>query len=252
MERCPIIAANWKMNITKSEAKVFIDSFIPLVSKNKTVEKVICPPATSIDSTINLLKGTDILVGGQNIYFEENGAFTGENSAAMLKDLGCTYVILGHSERRSIFNESNEIINKKIKRALLSGLKVILCIGETLSERESNQTEIVITNHIKGSLKDISKSDMKNIVIAYEPVWAIGTGKTATPLQAEEAHAYTRKLISELYDIETAKAIRIQYGGSVKPDNVKELMNQPNIDGALVGGASLKPDSFAKLINYAD
>ncbi|EKD27529.1 MAG: triosephosphate isomerase [uncultured bacterium] len=250
MTRQAIIAANWKMNITASESEAFIKSFLPLVKDNKSTEIVICPPASTLDRVRTSIKNTNMLLGGQNIYFEKDGAFTGENSAAMLLDLDCKYVILGHSERRAIFNETNDIINKKIRHALASGLKAIVCVGETLAQREAGKTTDVIEDHVANSLKGLSKDDMKNIVIAYEPVWAIGTGKTATPEQAEEAHAFTRDLLKKLFGTEVANHVRIQYGGSVKPDNIKELMGKANIDGALVGGASLKPDSFSKIVNY--
>lgn len=244
------MAANWKMNITPSEAEKFVAEFIPLVKNNTQVEIVLCPSAPTIDRVSKLVKGTNILVGGQNIHFEANGAFTGENNAAMLLDLKCTYVILGHSERRTLFGETNEIINKKVKKALESGLSAIVCVGETLAEREAGKTEKVLEDHVLNSLKGFTKEQFAKIVIAYEPVWAIGTGKTATPEQAEEAHAYIRKLLAGMIGQEGASAVRIQYGGSVKPENVKELMSKENIDGALVGGASLKADSFAKIVNY--
>lgn len=250
MARQPIIAANWKMNITPNEAETFMAEFIPLVNDSVNVDIVLCPSALVVDRVSRKAQGTNISVGGQNVYFEQSGAYTGENSVVMLNDLQCEYVILGHSERRAIFGESNEVINKKVKLALKSGLKVILCIGESLEQREADETESVIEDHITNSLKDLTTEDMENIIIAYEPVWAIGTGKTATPEQAEEAHAFTRELIGKLFDDNTKDAVRIQYGGSVKPDNVKELMSKENIDGALVGGASLKAESFSKIVNF--
>jgi len=244
MARQPIIAANWKMNITPNEAEIFMSEFIPLVNNSVNVDIVICPSALVVDRVATKAKGTNISVGGQNVYFEKSGAYTGENSVSMLNDLQCEYVILGHSERRAIFGESNEVINKKVKLALASGLKVILCIGESLEQREAGETEKVIEDHITNSLKDLTVIDMQNIIIAYEPVWAIGTGKTATPDQAEAAHAFTRELIGKLFDDATKDAVRIQYGGSV------ELMSKENIDGALVGGASLKAESFSQIVNF--
>ncbi|MBN2143772.1 MAG: triose-phosphate isomerase [Candidatus Aureabacteria bacterium] len=239
------------MNITPSESEGFVKAFIPLVKDNREVEIVLCPSSPTIERVTRSLKDAqNIKTGGQNIYFEVNGAFTGETSASMLKDLGCSYVILGHSERREIFHETNDMVNKKVKKALQTGLSCIVCVGEKLSERQNGRTESVVKDHVTNSLANFSKDDMKNIVIAYEPVWAIGTGVNATPEQAEEVHVFIRGLLKDMFDEETAEATRIQYGGSVKPENIKELMAQKNIDGALVGGASLKPDSFAKIVNY--
>jgi triosephosphate isomerase (TIM) len=251
VNRTPIIAANWKMNITPCESEGFLRQFIPLVGNKHDVEIVLCPPAPSIDRVASLLKGVkNIKTGGQNIYFEASGAFTGETSAAMLKDLGCSHVILGHSERRSIFHETNEMVNKKVRRALDSGLSCIVCVGETLAEREQGLMEKVVKDHVANSLANLSLPDMEKVVIAYEPVWAIGTGRNATPAQAQEVHQFIRGLLKDLFNTETADATRIQYGGSVKPDNISELMAQHDIDGALVGGASMKADSFGKIVNY--
>lgn len=248
--RKPVIAANWKMNMLPSESESFTADFIPLVKDNENVEIILCPSACSADRVANNLKNSNVKLGIQNVYTETAGAFTGENSVLMAKDLGCEYIILGHSERRSIFGESSALINKKIRTVLDNGLKVILCIGETLEERESGIMEKVLKEQITESLADISTADMEDIVIAYEPVWAIGTGKTATPDQAQDAHAFVRATVKDLLGNATAEAVRIQYGGSVKADNVKELMGQPDIDGALVGGASLKADSFAAIVNF--
>lgn len=250
MKRRPVIAANWKMNINASEAEKFLAEFLPLVKNNSSVEIVVCPAAPALDRTTRASKGSNVSIGAQNMYFEANGAFTGENSAAMLLDLGCKYVILGHSERRTIFGETNELINKKVKKALESGLLPIVCVGETLSEREAGKMGKVLEDHVLNSLKGFSADDFKKIIIAYEPVWAIGTGKTATPDQAEEAHKYIRGLLIKMIGKEAADTVRIQYGGSVKPENTKELMGKENIDGALVGGASMKADSFAKIVNF--
>jgi len=252
VSRKPVIAANWKMNHTPKETEAFITRFLPLVSANTTTEIILCPSYTCLDRARNMLQdsASQVLLGGQNLYQEENGAFTGETSASMLLETGCTYVILGHSERRSIFNESNDWINKKIKFALETGLKVIFCVGETLTEREANQTEAVLTDHVNNGLLGLDARAMQNIVVAYEPVWAIGTGKTATPEQAEEAHAFIRSLLKKNFNETVSFETRIQYGGSVKPENASHLMSKPNIDGALVGGASLKADSFADIVNF--
>tara|TARA_Y100000310_G_scaffold341089_1_gene439086 strand:+ start:22918 stop:23625 length:708 start_codon:yes stop_codon:yes gene_type:complete len=232
----PLIAANWKMNKDSKEATDFIDEFKPLIKDNKN-DIVICPPYTALNEVNKAIKNTNIKLGAQNMHFEKEGAFTGEVSASMLKDV-CEYVILGHSERRQIFNETDELINKKVKSALKNKLKPILCIGETLEQRNSNQTMKIVENQLKNCLSGISE---KNVVIAYEPIWAIGTGKTATPEQAEEVHKFIRDLLNE--------NIRIIYGGSMKPDNAKELLSKPNINGGLVGGSSLDAKSFAEICN---
>jgi triosephosphate isomerase len=194
------------------------------------------------------VKGSNVAVGGQDVYFEGNGAFTGETSTAMLTDIGCSHVILGHSERRNVIGENDELINKKTKAALAAGLTPVVCVGELLEEREAGKTAAVVKSQVEGSLDGLTEADMKKVVIAYEPVWAIGTGKTATPEQAQEVHADLRKLLAERYNQQTADTVRILYGGSVKPDNAAELMSQADIDGALVGGASLKADSFSAII----
>ena len=217
----------------------------------KNVTVVVCPPFTSLETAMRLVKGTPIGLGAQNMYLEDEGAFTGEVSAKMLRAVGCRYVILGHSERRQFFRETDDFINKKVKKALASGLIPIVCVGETLDEREKNITHQVVTTQVKGVLKDVSASDVEKLIIAYEPVWAIGTGRNATPQQAEEVHLLIRKLISELYGPATADRLVIQYGGSVKPDNAADLLAEPDIDGALVGGACLKVDSFAAIIKAA-
>ncbi len=212
---------------------------------------VICPPYTLLVSLVDALETSNILIGAQDTYWQDEGAFTGEVSPLMIKDAGCRYVIIGHSERRQYFGETNETVNKKIKAVLKHGLIPIVCVGETLKEREAGDTFKVLESHIKGGLSDIASEDILKIVIAYEPVWAIGTGKTATSAQAQEAHKYIRDLLLKLYNNEVALAVRIQYGGSVKPENIVELIKQPDIDGALVGGASLTADSFVKIINSA-
>ena len=216
------------------------------------VDIVVCPPYTLLAYLADALETSNILLGGQDCYWQEEGAFTGEVSCKMLKDAGCKFVIIGHSERRQYFAETNESVNKKIKAALNQELTPIVCVGETLNERESNKTFIVLDDHIKNGLKDLSEEEALKIVIAYEPVWAIGTGKTATPIQAEEAQKYIRNLLIKLYNKDAADSIRIQYGGRVKPENISELMQQPDIDGALVGGASLSVESFSAIVKKAN
>lgn len=250
--RKTIIAGNWKMYKTLEESVDLINSLKPLISNLKSeVTVVVCPPYTSLAVVANLLKGSNIKLGAQNMSEYDEGAYTGEVSWKMLKCTGCEYVILGHSERRQYFNESNELINLKARKALANGLKPIVCVGEKLDEREKGITDMVIAVQVKGVLAGISSEDMKNVVIAYEPVWAIGTGKTATPIQAQEVHMNIRKLVGQLYNWNIAEQVTIQYGGSVKPDNAAELLAQNDIDGALVGGACLKPDSFAAIFNAA-
>lgn len=247
--RKPIIAGNWKMNNTKKESKTLAKELIPLV-ENANIDIVICPTYLSLDSVVDLTKNTSIKVGAQNMHFEESGAFTGEVSAEMLQELGIEYVIIGHSERRQYFNESNQTVNKKMVKALQSNLTPILCVGETLEEREENKAQVILTSQVEQGLKGLSKEEIERVIIAYEPIWAIGTGKTASSEDANEACGWIRDKVKELTDSETAETVRIQYGGSVKPANIKELMSQPHIDGALVGGASLKADQFAAIVNY--
>lgn len=247
--RKPIIAGNWKMNNTPSDTKVFINS-LKQKKLSEDVEKIIATPFTSLYLANELLNNTDIKLGAQNMYFEDRGAFTGEVSGQMLKDLNVSYVIIGHSERREIFNESDELLNKKVKAAISKELSPILCCGETIEEREAQKHQEKIKNQITKDLDGISEKDLDKLVIAYEPIWAIGTGKTASPEDAEEMCRYIREILEELYSKKLADNIRILYGGSVKPENVKEIMAKENVDGALVGGASLKVDSFTSLINY--
>lgn len=239
----PLIAANWKMNKSVRETEEFITSFVPMVKDVTDVDILIAPPFTSLNASAELLHKTGIKLAGQNVYYEEKGAFTGEISPAMLLDAGCTSVIIGHSERRQYFSETNEIVNKKIKIARKNGLDVILCIGESLEEREKNKTFEVLDKQLTGSLKDML---LDGITIAYEPIWAIGTGKTASPEQANEVHTYIREWLKK-YNPDSER-VRILYGGSVTPENTKLLMAQPAVNGALVGGASLKPESFAKIV----
>ncbi len=244
--RKPFISANWKMNKTVNETVEFINAFLPLVNDIKDVDILIAPPFTSLSTASGFLKGTNIKLGAQNVFYEEKGAFTGEISPSMLLSAGCTHVIIGHSERRQYFHETDEIVNKKMKTARKNGLEVILCIGESLKEREDNKTFEVLDSQLSGSLKDLT---LDGLIIAYEPIWAIGTGKTATKEQANEAHAYIRGWLKK--NMKGADATRILYGGSVTPENIASLMSQPEVDGGLVGGASLKPDSFAGIVKGA-
>ncbi|MCI4626819.1 MAG: triose-phosphate isomerase [Candidatus Magnetoovum sp. WYHC-5] len=244
--RKPCIAANWKMYKTMGETEAFLKAFIPAVSSVGDVDIVVAPPFTSLYTASQLLKGTNIKLSAQNVYYEAEGAYTGEVSTKMILDIGCTHVIIGHSERRQYFGETDEILNKKAKAAKAAGLSVIFCIGESLEERNTGKTFDIIKREIEGGLKDI---DSDNLVIAYEPIWAIGTGITATPEQAQEAHAYVRDMLRNLY-ANKADEIRILYGGSIKPENIKEIMSKPDVDGGLVGGASLKADSFEKIVKF--
>ena len=244
--RKPIIAGNWKMYKKLTEAVDFVKTLAPLVTDVHDKVVLICPPYPVIKDVCDIALPTNIAVGAQNLFWEDEGAFTGEVSAPMLNAVGCKYVIIGHSERRQYFGETDETVNKKLFAALKHNLISIVCVGETLAEREKNETFKVIERQAKEGLKGLGTGDWESLVIAYEPVWAIGTGKTATPEQAQEVHAYIRKLLPK----EVAGKVRILYGGSVKPENIKELMAKPDIDGGLVGGASLKVESFVKLIKY--
>jgi triosephosphate isomerase len=234
------------------DAKEMLKKLISLVKKIDTVDIVIAPPFTALNSALKIVKKSNIKIGAQNMYFEEKGAFTGEIAPNFLRAIGCDYVILGHSERRDIFKESNDLVNKKLKKALSMELNPIVCIGEHLIEREAGKTKEIIQNQMNETFKDLLKEDIMKIVIAYEPIWAIGTGKTATPEQAEEIHAFIRDILIKKYDNETADLVRIQYGGSIKPTNAEELFKQENIDGGLVGGASLQADSLFEIIKAAD
>ncbi len=247
--RKTIVAGNWKMNKTPKEALELIETLKPLVAERDDVEVVFCPPFIDLMLAVEATKGTNIKIGAQNMYYEESGAYTGEVAPNMVKEAGCEYVILGHSERRAYFGETDEMINKKVLKAFEHDLKPIICVGETLEQREQGITEDLVRLQIKIALKDVPAEKAVLAVIAYEPVWAIGTGKTATSVQAEEVCAAIRKVLCEIYGEETAEKIRIQYGGSVNAGNAAELFAMPNIDGGLVGGASLKAD-FAKIVNY--
>ena len=247
--RKKIIAANWKMHMTQAEAEAFVGTFLREVGDPDEIEIVIVPPFTSIPKVSQLLTQTqNVKVGAQNMHWERSGAFTGEISPAMLRELFVRYVVLGHSERRAMFGETDEMINRKVHAAYEAVLRPILCIGETLAQRERGEVEKVLSTQLRGSLAKVEPKELLETVIAYEPVWAIGTGKTATAAQAQEAHAFVRQILRELSDEATAEKVRIQYGGSVKPDNAQELLSQPDIDGALVGGASLDPRSFAQIV----
>ena len=248
MARRKIVAGNWKMNMTPSQAVKLVEELKPLVQSD-TVDVVYCVPEIDIVPVVEATKGTNVVVGAENMYFEEKGAFTGEISAEMLVDAGVKYVIIGHSERREYFKEDDVLLNKKVKKAIEAGLTPILCCGETLEQREMGITLDWIRMQIKSDLVGVEAKDVANMVIAYEPIWAIGTGKTATSDQAEEVCAAIRACIEEMYDKATAEAVRIQYGGSVNAGNAAELFAKANIDGGLVGGASLKAD-FGKIVNY--
>lgn len=251
--RKPIIAANWKMVKTIEEACVFIESLKLLLKDETRVEVVVCPSFTALAPVSRLLSGSNIAMGAQNMYFEKQGAFTGEVSPGQVKDAGCSYVILGHSERRQYFFEKDDALAKKLKAAFAEGLNPILCVGETLSQREKNETLNVINGQLDGALgglKDTAVSTLKTLVIAYEPVWAIGTGKNASAQDAQDVSSSIRSKLEKLFNRDVSDAIRIQYGGSVKPENIKELMQQADCDGALVGGASLNAKSFAKIVQY--
>ena len=245
--RPKFVAGNWKMYTTLSAAKALATDVANGLG-GTDVMVTVCPPTPWLGAVAEVLKGTGVLLGGQNCYHKKEGAFTGETAPAMLKEVGCQYVILGHSERRHGFNETNEFLNRKTKAALAAGLKVIFCIGELLAEREANATESVLDTQLTQGLAGLTAEQMIDVVLAYEPVWAIGTGKVATPEQAQAAHAFVRGKIKELFGEATANTILIQYGGSVKPDNAATLLHLPDVDGALVGGASLKADQFLAIV----
>lgn len=251
MTRRPILAGNWKLNKTIREAIETVELLKRRLSDITSADIVVCPPFTAIASVADVLSSSNIAVGSQDVYWEEKGAFTGEVSSTMLKEAGAKYAVIGHSERRQFFHETHETVNKKTKAALAAGLVPIVCVGELLAEREAGKTFKVLEEQVKGAFAGFSAAQMGPVVLAYEPVWAIGTGKVATPAQAQEAHAFIRGQIKNLFGAETAGAIRIQYGGSVKPDNIATLMQEPDIDGALVGGASLEAESFAELVKNA-
>lgn len=249
--RKPIVAGNWKMNKTVADALSLVEGIKAELSDVQNVDVVLCPPFTALYAVRQSITGTAIDLGAQNAHWEKSGAYTGEISVEMLREIGCHYVILGHSERRQYFKETDEMVNRKAKAVLAAGLFPIVCVGETLEEREAGRTEPVVATQVRGSLAGLSANDLLRTVIAYEPVWAIGTGRTATPQQAQEVHALIRKWLAEMADLHVAQSVRIQYGGSVKPSNAKELFSQPDIDGGLIGGASLEARSFIDIVRGA-
>jgi triosephosphate isomerase len=246
--RTPVIAGNWKMYKTARQAAETIRSLADLVKGVQRVEVVICPPFTALAAAVEAAKGSPVAIGAQDCYWEKEGAFTGQVAVPMIADLGCSHCIVGHSERRQFFGETDATVDKKIEAVLANGLNCIACVGETLAEREAGQTLAVLERQVRNGLSRHLTS--ARLVIAYEPVWAIGTGKTATPVQAQEAHAFIRQVVAEAASPEAAQAVRILYGGSVKPDNIATLMAQPDVDGGLVGGASLDAVSFAKIVRF--
>ena len=248
--RKPIIAGNWKMNKTPAEAVELVKGLIPLV-KDAKCDVVVCPTAVCLSAVSEVIKGTNIKLGAQNVHFAKSGAYTGEVSASMLKDLGVKYVIIGHSERRQYFAETDETVNKRAKAALAAGLNVIVCVGESLAQREQGVTEELVRMQTKIALQGVSAEEMQRVVIAYEPVWAIGTGRTATSEQAQEVCAAIRKVVSELYGQAVAEATTVQYGGSMNAGNADELLEKPDVDGGLIGGASLKADAFGAIVAAA-
>lgn len=249
MARKMIIAGNWKMNKTPSETKVLLSEIAEMNKEKKKCEIVLCVPAVDINAAVETVKGTNIKIGAQNVHFKDSGAYTGELSAAMLKECGVEYVIIGHSERRQYFGETDETVNLRTTQAIKNGLNAIVCVGETLAERKDDITREVIGIQVKRAFKGLSEEDMKKVIIAYEPVWAIGTGETATSEQAEEVCKYIRDLIKAMFSTDVAKNLTIQYGGSMNASNAEELLEMKNIDGGLIGGASLKAPDFTKIID---
>ena len=248
--RLPLIAGNWKMHGTRAEAVALAEGIKAAVTGVSEREVLIAPPFTILEAVSRVIKGSRVLLGAQNLYWEAKGAFTGEVSAAMLRDAGCSHAIIGHSERRRYFGETDQSVNKKVERAQGEGLVPIMCVGETLQEREAGQTLDVIDRQVRNGLKGRDAAAVGRLVVAYEPVWAIGTGRVATPEQAQKVHAFIRRILAELHGPDPASACRILYGGSVKPDNIDELMRQDDIDGALVGGASLQVESFVRILKF--
>ena len=246
--RKPFIAGNWKMNTNCQSAVALASELVRELQKVQTVDIAVCPPFVYLQSVAEVLSSSNIALGAQNVYFEANGAFTGEISCEMLKDICCVYAIIGHSERRHVIGETDELINKKVTSAICGGLRPILCVGELLEQRETGRTEAIVSEQVKKGLVGIEEEEVLAVTIAYEPVWAIGTGRNATPEQAQEVHKMIRNLLADMYNESVARQIRIQYGGSAKPANTKELMENPDVDGLLVGGARLKIDDFAAMI----
>jgi triosephosphate isomerase len=249
--RKPFVAGNWKMFTTAATARQLAQDVVRGLGEEARITVAVCPPFPYLCLVADVLRGSRIALGGQNAYCEPEGAFTGEVSPRMLLDVGCEYVILGHSERRHKLGETNEFINRKVHTALAAGLRVILCVGETLADRQANQTEAVLVRQLSGSLTGVEASSLGRLVLAYEPVWAIGTGQVATPDQAQQAHAFLRRQVADRYGVAPAADLVIQYGGSVKPENVASLMHQPDVDGALVGGASLQAEMFLAIVRAA-
>jgi len=248
--RRPVIAGNWKMFKTISETKGFFSSFLPLVSGVSHCEIVVAPPFVSLAPAVAAATGSRVAISAQDVYWKKEGAFTGEVSIPMLLDVGCTHTIIGHSERRQFFGETDETVNEKARAAVAGGLQPIVCVGETLAERDAGKAAEVVRRQVRQGLAQLTESDLSPMIVAYEPVWAIGTGRTATPETAAEMHGEIRRTIGEIWGAKAAEAMRILYGGSVKPDNIQELMRREDIDGALVGGASLDPTSFAAIVKY--
>jgi len=246
--RKPFIAGNWKMFKTQQDTREMLKALLGLLSRGAPVDVALCPPFTSLSVAAEVLQGSDVALGAQNVHWEEEGAFTGEISTAMLLECGCRYVIVGHSERRQYFDESDEVVRRKLDRLLPTELLPIFCVGERLEEREADQVEPVILGQLRSGLGELTPQEASRIIVAYEPVWAIGTGRTATPEIAQQVHGMIRLFLREEFSDETADQVRILYGGSVKPENIKQLMEQEDVDGALVGGASLDAESFAKIV----
>jgi len=249
-QRTPLIAGNWKMHCTRAEAEALVTGLKVAVAEVTDREVLVAPPFTALEAAARAIKGSPILLAAQDMHWEPKGAFTGAVAPGMLKDVGCTHVIIGHSERRQFFAETDESVNKKVEAAFANGLVPIMCVGELLAEREAGKTIEVLDRQVRNGLKGRDAVDIQRLVIAYEPVWAIGTGKVATPEQAQEAHAYIRQVVKEMFGHAASAACRVLYGGSVKPDNVDELMSEQDIDGALVGGASLQVESFARIARF--
>ena len=248
--RTPLIAGNWKMYKTVPEAVALVEALLRGMPDMAEREALVCPPFTALHAVSGLLRGTPLGLGGQDVFYEAQGAYTGAISPVMLRDVGCAYAIVGHSERRQIFGEGDALVNRKLRAAMAHGLRPILCVGETKPQRDAGQAESIVVGQVRAGLAEVSGAALPEVVIAYEPVWAIGTGDTATPADAQAMHATIRRTLAGLYGVQAAEQLRIQYGGSVKPDNVDELMAQPDIGGALVGGASLVPESFLRIIGF--
>ncbi len=250
--RKPIIAANWKMHKTPSETERFLDEFLEMIGSIKDVEIVLAPPFTGLETARGKSKGTKLKLCAQNVHYEKEGAFTGEISPPMLEEMGCEYVIAGHSERRELFGEDDQLINRKLRAVLAHDMKPILCIGESEKQRSNGNTEKILSKQLENGLEGLSGDQARKTIIAYEPIWAIGTGESARPEDAESGCKFAREKVKDLFDPETAKKVRLQYGGSIKPHNAEELMSQPDLDGGLIGSASLEPKSFYEIIETTE